>query len=180
MIREKFSQKYIPGMRTIKTATAVLINLLIFEILGFKNAFYACIASVVCMQQTVEETVKAGKSRLIGTSVAAVIGLVAFYIGEWLSNPAIYLFLIPIGIIFIIQICVLLKCASSASISCVVYISILTSHRIAGDNSTYPLSRIIETFIGVAVATLVNKYISTKYFKLFKLRKYINKDSNKQ
>ena len=123
------------------------------------------------MQQTVEETVKAGKSRLIGTSVAAIIGLIAFYIGEWLANPVIYSLLIPIGIILIIQICVLLKCSSSASIACVVYISILTSHRIAGDNSTYPLTRIIETFIGVVVATLVNKFVSKKYLEVFKFKK---------
>ena len=178
-MREKFLGKYIPGMRNIKTAAAVFIDLLIFEFLGFENAFYACIASVICMQQSVEETVKVGKSRLIGTSVAAVIGLIAFYIGERLSNPVIYLFLIPIGIIFIIQICVLLKCAPSASIACVVYISILTSHRILGDNSTYPLTRIVETFIGVIVATLINKYISTKYLAVFKLRKHQNRDSDK-
>lgn len=38
------------------------------------------------------------------------------------------------------------------------------------------ITKIIETFIGVAVAALVNKYISTKYFTIFKLRKYRNKD----
>lgn len=164
-MKEKKFKKYIPGMRNIKTAIAIFIDLLIFELLGFENAFYACIASVICMQQTVEETVKAGKSRLIGTSIAAVIGLVVFYIGEYTSYSKIYLLLIPIGVVVLIQACVMLKCSSSASIGCVVFISILTSHRIYGDNSTYPFTRIIETFIGVIVATIVNKFIPINYSK---------------
>ncbi|HBB28684.1 MAG TPA: hypothetical protein DC000_05470 [Clostridiales bacterium] len=166
-MKEKNLKKYIPGMRNIKTAVAIFIDLLIFEVLGFENAFYACIASVVCMQQTVEETLEAGKSRLIGTSIAAVIGLIVFYIGEYTSSPKIYLLLIPIGVVVLIHACVLLKCSSSASIGCVVFISILTSHRLYGDNSTYPFTRILETFIGVIVATVVNKYVSTKYLKKF-------------
>ena len=177
-MEEKKFNKYIPGMRNIKTATAIFIDLLIFELLGFENAFYACIASVVCMQQTVEETVKAGKSRLIGTSIAAVIGLIVFYIGEYTSNSKIYLLLIPIGVVVLIQACVLLKCSSSASIGCVVFISILTSHRLYGDNSTYPFTRIIETFLGVIVATIVNKYISKKYLKIFIPKKKLDDDNN--
>ena len=179
-MEEKKFNKYIPGMRNIKTAIAIFIDLLIFELLGFENAFYACIASVVCMQQTVEETVKAGKSRLIGTSIAAVIGLIVFYIGEYTSNSKIYLLLIPIGVVVLIQACVLLKCSSSASIGCVVFISILTSHRLYGDNITYPFTRIIETFLGVIVATIVNKYMSIKYLKIFIPKKKLDDDNNQK
>lgn len=161
-------KKYFPGMRNIKTAVSILIDLTIFELLGFGNPFYACIASVVCMQPTVNETVKAGKSRLIGTCIAAVIGLGVFYLGESFSNPKIYIFLIPIGAIILIHTCVMLKVSSSASIACVIFISILTSHRTTGDNNIYPFTRLIETFIGVVVATIVNKYLSVDFLKIFK------------
>ena len=176
-MNEKNFKKYIPGMRNIKTAVAIFTDLLIFELLGFDNAFYACIASVICMQQTVSETVKAGKSRLAGTLIAAVIGLIIFYIGEYISNEYIYIFLIPVGTIIIIQACVMLKCSSSASIACVVFVSILTSHRIYGDNSIYPFARILETFIGVITATIVNKYLS-KYY-LDKIKEIIRSLKNK-
>lgn len=171
MVKEKNSKKYFPGMRNIKTAVSIFIDLLIFELLGFGNPFYACIASVVCMQPTVNETVKAGKSRLIGTCIAAIIGLAMYYLAEFASNPKIYILLIPIGSIILIHTCVILKCSSSAAIACVVFISILTSHRISGDNSTYPLTRIIETFIGIVVATAVNKYLSAESLKIFSRKK---------
>jgi len=127
------------------------------------------------MQQSVEETIKAGKSRLIGTIIAAIIGLIMFYIGENFFGPKAYIILIPVGVIILIQTCVLLNCSSSASICCVVFISILTSHRLYEDNSTYPFTRILETFIGIFIATIVNKYISPKYFK--KLKKLHSTDS---
>lgn len=154
--------KYIPGMRNIKTAVSIFIDLIIFELLGFENAFYACIASVVCMQPSVEETVKAGKSRLIGTSIAAVIGLIAFYIADKIPYPNAYILLIPIGVIILIQVCNLLKCSSSVSIACIVFISILTSHRLSDNITTYPITRIVETFIGIIVATIVNKFLTKK------------------
>lgn len=168
MLNAKKSNKFFPGMRNIKTAVSIFINLLIFQIFGLENPFYACIASVVCMQPTVGETVKAGKSRLIGTCIAAVVGLIVFYLGESFSNPKIYILLIPIGAIILIHTCVLLKVSSSASIACIIFISILTSHRVAGDNHIYPFTRLLETFIGVVVATLVNKYLTADFLKIFK------------
>lgn len=150
------------GMRNIKTTTAVFIDLLIFQILGMENPFYACIASVLCMQQTVAETVKVGKNRIIGTSLAAVIGLIVYYLGENILGPKSYIILIPLGVMFLIALCVFLGVSSSTSICCIVFISIQTTHRIYGDNNIYPISRIIETFIGIAVATLVNKYMNFK------------------
>lgn len=166
MEKENKPKKY-PGMRNIKTAVSIFIDLVIFELIGLGNPFYACIASVVCMQPTVDATVKAGKSRLIGTCIAAVIGLAVFFFGELFSNPKIYIILIPIGSIILIHTCVLLKVTSSASIACVILISILTSHRAAGDNMIYPFTRLIETFIGVVVATIVNKYLTADLFKRF-------------
>lgn len=178
MVDEKKSKKYLPGMRNIKTAVSIFINLILFELVGVGNAFYACIASVVCMQPTVGETVKAGKNRLIGTSIAAVIGLALYYFGESFSNPKIYILLIPIGSLILIHICVLLKVTSSASIACVILISILTSHRVIGDNNTYPFTRLIETFVGIVVATIVNKYLSPDIFKFFSKKDKEIKDND--
>jgi uncharacterized membrane protein YgaE (UPF0421/DUF939 family) len=171
MFNENNTKKILPGMRNIKTAVSIFINLLIFYLLGLENPFYACIASVVCMQPTVGETVKAGKSRLIGTCIAAVVGLVVFYLGESFANPIIYILLIPIGAVVLIHTCVLLKVSSSASIACIIFISILTSHRAAGDNHIYPFTRLAETFIGVIVATTINKYLSADFLKIFKKNK---------
>lgn len=150
------------GMRNIKTATAVFIDLLIFELFKLENPFYACIASVICMQPTVEDTIKSGKHRIIGTIIAGIVGFIAYYIGENFLGHKSYLFLIPLGIVFLIKLCVVLKVPSSVSICCVVFISMQTTHRIYGDNNIYPISRVIETFIGIVVATLVNKYMNFK------------------
>ena len=44
------------GMRNIKTAISVFLCLVLFESVNRDNSFYACIAAIICMQQTVENT----------------------------------------------------------------------------------------------------------------------------
>jgi hypothetical protein len=41
------------GMRNIKTSTAVFLCLLIFQLINRENSIQACIAAVICMQNTV-------------------------------------------------------------------------------------------------------------------------------
>ena len=62
------------GLRAIKTAIAVFVCAVISMFLNHQDVFCACIASVICMEQTYEETVITGINRFIGTVIGGFIG----------------------------------------------------------------------------------------------------------
>ena len=68
------------GLRNIKTALAVAICMVIFQVIGRENAFYACIAAVICMKDTVSSSFTMGKNRLIGTIIGGLFGICVIYI----------------------------------------------------------------------------------------------------
>ncbi len=106
-------------MRNIKTALAVTISILISEFFKLDSPFYAAIAAVISMQNSVTGSYKAGKNRMLGTITGALIGLTFSSISP--NNP----FLCGLGIIIIIYICNLLKWDKSISIACIVFTGIM-------------------------------------------------------
>ena len=88
-------------MRTIKTTVAVMLSLAIFlplEALGTAEGtrfidqlgpFYACIASIVCMQSSVGATWKQGGSRLLGTLIGGLLGLLCVSVTTYWGHPVV-------------------------------------------------------------------------------------------
>ena len=56
------------GSRNIKTALSVLICLIFWP-----NSLFAAIAAVICVQSTIENSLKIGLNRLIGTLLGGVL-----------------------------------------------------------------------------------------------------------
>lgn len=162
------------GMRTIKTAVSVFLCLLLVQIVDRENAFYSCVAAVICMQPTIENSFTKGATRIIGTIIGGLLGALFLIIGKtYLINTA-FMFLIPLGIIIIIEACVYLKQREAVSISCVVYLSIMILHRVSGDYFWYTINRIIDTSIGIIIALAVNRFLKLPEF----LKKYIKIEKN--
>ncbi|MGG7164200.1 FUSC family protein [Clostridium ihumii] len=140
------------GMRNMKTGIAVFLCIVISRLLGFKSPFYSCIAAVICMQSTVETSFEVGKNRMIGTAMGTFIGICFSYIAP---NSIIFTCM---GVSLIIYICDSLHKNKSISISCIVFIAIMTN---LNDKSPleYGTFRFIETALGIIIAVLVNKYI---------------------
>lgn len=151
------------GLRNIKTAISVFICILLFQIIGRENPFYACIAAVICMGTSIDSSVTTGKNRFIGTFIGGIWGIILIsffkFIPEWLDP--IY---IGIGITILIYICNILKLNASISISCVVFLSIMTTTREVS-STVYAINRIIDTSIGIIISILVNKYFNFQLLK---------------
>lgn len=148
------------GLRNIKTALAVMICMVIFQIIGRENPFYACIAAVICMKDTVSSSFTMGKNRLIGTLIGALTGLTLIYL---VINFNFLYHALPLvtglGIVVAIYICNMLYKPGSVSIACIVVIGIMVNY--AGPESySYAISRSIDTAIGIIVAILLNKYFN--------------------
>ncbi len=148
------------GLRNIKTALAVTTCMVIFNIFGRENAFYACIAAVICMKDTVSSSFAMGKNRLIGTVLGAILGIIVIFI--MVRLPFLYdynSFITGIGIVITIYACNVLNRPGSVTIACIVFIGIMINY--SGPQSyAYAVSRSIDTAIGIIVAILINKYFN--------------------
>jgi uncharacterized membrane protein YgaE (UPF0421/DUF939 family) len=158
------------GMRNIKTSVSVFICLLIFEIVNRDNSFYACIAAIICMQTTLENSFKIGITRTMGTLLGGLFGAIILSIGGSYISDKAFIFLIPLSIMLLIELCVSLNRKEAVAISCIVFLSIVISHRARGDYLSHTINRIIDTIIGIIVAVAVNKYLKMPD----SLKKYTN------
>ena len=161
------------GMRTIKTALCVLICLLIYKlfyyldlrfahnaVVSFMHDYlfgtspsFACIAAVICMQDTVENSVKFGISRIIGSVLGGVASVILSLI-----NSRGDIFFCVFGVVFLIWLCNALKKKEASSISVITFLLI-----IIGIDFARPLvaasNRTIGTAIGAAIAITINRTI---------------------
>lgn len=145
------------GMRNIKTGCSVFLTLLLSYVLQREDPFFGCIAAVICLQQTSEKTWNAGVHRWIGTCIG---GLIGFFVMLWLSNiehyETIRLLVIPAGVCLLIYLCVVLHIRGSASICCIVFINVvLHMDRTVSGAAAYVFNRVIDTFIGIICAGIV-------------------------
>ena len=154
------------GMRTVKTAVAVVLSYLVFLPLGWllpgqygggqSGPFYACIAAVICMQSSVGQTVRQGVSRLIGTAIGGCLGLLLLTTDRLLSHPMFLALTLGGGTVAAIWLCNLVQRPAACSIAVVVLCVILFNHT-GPDRYIYALSRMFETGVGVLVAVAVNR-----------------------
>lgn len=155
------------GCRTLKTIFAVFICLLIFYFWDSNSTgLYACSASVICMKNTHDESWLVGRQNLIGTIIGGILGfllveLIADRISTYFSG-GIYIFLIPLGLIICIGLCNILQQSEGVSVACILFISIALDPIMVADSENTLFTvifRVIEVWIGMSVAALINKYI---------------------
>lgn len=164
------NKDYRIGFRAIKTAIAVTICAFISMFLKHEDIFCACIASVICMEQTCEQTLDTGINRFIGTMVGGIIGYVALEVCcmspyyEWIRLCAL-----PMCILLVVYTCNFINKKFAVSIGCVVVIVILSR---SGDSTAtalnYVIQRVCDTLVGIGVAMAVNRLNLGKIINLDK------------
>ncbi|MDF2506141.1 aromatic acid exporter family protein [Clostridium sp.] len=140
------------GMRNIKTGISVFLCVIVSRLLNLEIPFYACIAAVISMQSSVTSSFHAGRNRMLGTLVGAATGLTFALIAP--GNPI----LCGIGVMIVIFVTNFLKWNKSASIGCIVFSAIMTNLN-GRSPVNYSVNRIIDTFVGIGIAVLVNYLI---------------------
>ena len=151
------------GLRTIKTAIAVFLCLLLFP----SEPFFACMTSVFCVQDTVSNSINMAINRGLGTILGAIIGLTflilcrffTFEIDIYPISKLLVYITIGLGIIVVIYICNLIKKPGAINISCIAFLAVTTTHAFT-DPIFYATNRTIETLFGIFIGLLVNKFIS--------------------
>ena len=142
------------GMRTLKTGLAVIITSCLSGTFLISNPFYAVIGTVFAMQNTVKSSFVAGKNRLLGTVLGAVIGY--FFALIHLEWPVFH----GVAVIVVIICCNALKISSSIIIASTVCLSILMGITAEQNPLIYSILRTTDTSIGIIIGILVNYFIA--------------------
>lgn len=154
----EINKEYRIGFRAIKTAIAVAICAFISMFYNHEDIFCACIASVICMEQTCEQTLDTGVNRFIGTIIGGTIGYIALECCSMLPYYQwVRILALPICILLVVYMCNLINRKLAVSIGCVVVIVILSrSGDSMGSTLTYVIQRVCDTLVGIGVAMIVN------------------------
>ncbi|MFQ9966973.1 MAG: FUSC family protein [Peptoniphilus sp.] len=154
-IKNKIDYKYRIGMRTLKTALAVVIGLYISYLLDLDSAIFVSIAAVSTMKPSMSESLEDFKKRLF----TCVFGVM---VGYFFSKISVVEYLKPLiaglGILLTIYILVVVKMKDMTQLSCIVFVASFCSN---SDKFYYATNRIIGTVIGIIVGVLVNYFISS-------------------
>ncbi len=140
------------GMRTLKTGLAVIVTLLVSAQLEISNPFFATIAAIFAMESSISATFTAARDRMYGTVLGAIV---AFIFSMLIPVNALT---IGIGIIIVIYICNAFKWQGTIKISTIVFLAILLGYE-EGGQLEYALFRTMDTFIGLAISTLINYFV---------------------
>lgn len=147
--------KRIFGPRTVKTAVATVISMIICDLLNLNAVVLAGIAAIVTMSSSVFESLENSVNRIISTVTGALIALLFHYL-----NFVNYISLM-IGIIIIVYILNKFNWKKTTSLSMIVYLIIMTYSPSEPEVMTvlqYSINRVFTTVIGVLVGFTINYF----------------------
>lgn len=144
------------GMRTLKTALAVMICIIIFKVFHRGAPMIAAIAAVFSLRQDLSTSLSFGKSRIIGNALGGGLAILYFFVQNHFSHDFIVeLIFIPILVIIVIVVSDGLN-NNSGIISAIATLLLITLSIPQGETLSSAISRVIDTFIGTFVGIGVN------------------------
>lgn len=150
----KFKYKRIKiGLRTLKTATAVLISMLIINYYGLSTSkiVFAMLGAMAAMEHTFKESVEACLTQFVGVIFGAIAGIIL------MAFPLPYLLDAGIGIVVVITLYNVFSIKYSPTLPCLIVVTMCTTPDIMPLD--YALGRLWATGIGLLVGMLINTLI---------------------
>lgn len=153
----------LPGQRIIRSMAAVWLCFGIYLLRGRHGIpFYSVIAALQCMQPYNREMHQVARKRVVGTLIGALWGLLVLLlelklISDGVPDELLHYLLVGLFVGVVIYSTVLMKVREASYFSAVVFLSVAVNH--IGDANPYlfAFNRVLDTFIGVAVAEVVNR-----------------------
>ncbi|EFI41790.1 hypothetical protein HMPREF0629_00416 [Peptoniphilus sp. oral taxon 386 str. F0131] len=142
------------GMRTIKTALAVVIGLYLSMLLNLNTPIFTSIATISTMKSSFSESFIDVKKRLFTSIFGVILGsILGMFKTHQLLNPIIA----GLGIIIIIYILQATNVKDMTVLSCVVFMASF----ISDSKLIYGFDRVLGTFLGVVISVSINYLIAT-------------------
>lgn len=141
------------GLRTIKTAAAVMIAMLIVDSYGATTSklIFAMLGAMEAMQPTFKASVKACLTQIVGVLFGAFIGV------GLLAMPISHVLAAGIGIVLVITLYNTFHIHFSPSLPCLIVVTLCTTPDILP--IAYALGRIWDSMIGLSVGMAINTLV---------------------
>lgn len=141
------------GLRTLKTAAAVVIAMMIVDAYGATTSklIFAMLGAMAAVQPTFKESVESCLTQIVGVLFGGVAGVLLMMLP---LNPLVA---VGIGMILVITFYNLFRIRFSPSLPCFIVVMICTTPDIRP--MIYALGRIWDTAIGLGVGMLINSLI---------------------
>ena len=141
------------GLRTVKTAAAVVLAMIIVEYYGATTSklIFAMLGAMTAVQPTFKDSVEASLAQVVGVIYGAIVGIVL------INLPVPTLLSAGIGIVMVITLYNVLRVPYAPALACLIVVIICTTPEI--QPLYYAFSRIWDTAIGLGVGMLVNMLI---------------------
>lgn len=141
------------GLRTIKTAAAVIIAMLIVNAYGTSASklIFAMLGAMAAVQPTFKESLEACLTQIVGVFFGAVMGVLLLYL------PLPPLAVAGIGIVLVITLYNTLRIRFSPSLPCLIVVILCTTADI--QPLQYAVGRIWDSAIGLSVGLVVNMLV---------------------
>ena len=145
------------GLRTIKTALAVTISILLSNLLHLKYPYFVAITSIISMDKTARLSIDMGQNRVIGTFIGAIIGIIFAYIDR--GNP----FLTGLGILIIILFSNRLNLPGTITIGGFVCVEIMVHIPLQVSPLFFGYHRTLDSLLGALIAFIINLSVMPGY-----------------
>lgn len=141
------------GLRTVKTAVAVMLAMVIVDSYGATTSklIFAVLGAMDAVQPTFKASLKACRTQIVGVLMGALIGVML------LQLPINHVLAAGIGIVVVITLYNTLGIRFSPSLPCIIVVTMCTTPDIAP--LTYAFGRIWDTMIGMSVGTVINMIV---------------------
>lgn len=144
------------GMRTIKTAIAVMLCILLFRFLNRGQPLIAALSAVFSLRQDLTTTLSFGKSRVLGNSIGGATAIIYFFMKQYFHKDfLIELLVLPALVAFIIVLSDGIN-NNSGIISGIATMLLITLSVPQGESFIFALDRVLDTFIGTLIAIFIN------------------------
>ena len=141
------------GLRTIKTAVAVIISMIIVDFFGTtpSKLIFAMLGAMAAVQPTFQESVESCLTQIVGVLFGAMAGILL------LALPLSPLAATGIGIVLVITLYNALHIRFSPSLPCFIVVMLCTSSDI--EPVSYAIGRFWDTAIGLSIGMLINTLV---------------------
>ena len=141
------------GPRTIKTAAAVILSMVIVHFYGTTTSrlIFAMLGAMAAVEPTFTESLRSCVAQIVGLLFGAVVGLALLALR---LNP---LAATGIGIVLVITLYNTFRIRFSPSLPCLIVVTLCTTADI--QPVTYALGRLWDSAIGLAVGLVINTLV---------------------
>lgn len=151
-MKKKHSRFHI-GLRTVKTAAAVVLSMVIVELYGAtaSKLIFAMLGAMAAVQPTFKESWESCVTQIVGVLFGALVSVVL------LALPIHPLVAVGIGMVLVITLYNAMRVRFSPSLPCFIVVTLCTTPDV--QPVLYALGRVWDTAIGLGVGMVLNSLV---------------------